>query len=183
MSKIFIGGSRRISRLNLAVRQRIDRIVDQNLPVLIGDANGADKAVQHYLQGRNYDKVEVFCIDGACRNNLGKWPLRLVKPPSEINDFNYYAAKDRLMASEAKFGLMIWDGKSLGTLLNVFRLASQRKKVVVYTVPAKQFTEVANLADWERFLSPFGDEVKRRVAQQLQQEEGNLSSVLQPSLL
>lgn len=182
MSKIFIGGSRRISRLNAAVQQRIDRIVDQNFSILIGDANGADKAVQRYLQSRNYDKVEVFCVEGTCRNNLGNWRLRSVKSALDIKDFDYYAAKDRLMASEARFGLMIWDGKSLGTLLNVFRLASRHKKAVIYTVPTKQFREVGDLADWESFLSRCSDDVKRRVIRQMKQEEDNLSMVLQRSL-
>lgn len=182
MSKVFIGGSRRISRLNSAVRQRIDRIVDQNLSILIGDANGADKAVQRYLQSRNYDKVEVFCVEGICRNNLGNWRLRSVKSGLDIKNFEYYAAKDRLMASEARFGLMIWDGNSLGTLLNVFRLASQHKKAVIYTVPTKQFREVGNLEDWESFLSRCSGDVRRRVIRQMKQEEGNLSMVLQRSL-
>ena len=182
MSKIFIGGSRRISRLNAAVRQRIDRIVDQNLSILIGDANGADKAVQRYLESRNYDNVEVFCVEGTCRNNLGSWRLRSVKSASDVKDFDYYAAKDRLMASEARFGLMIWDGKSLGTLVNVFRLASQHKKVVIYTVPTKQFREVGSLADWESFLSRCSDDVRRRVIRQMKQEGGTLSMVLQSSL-
>ena len=49
MKAVFIGGSRRISRLNAEVRSRLDRIVDQKLPVLVGDANGADRSVQQYL--------------------------------------------------------------------------------------------------------------------------------------
>jgi adenine-specific DNA-methyltransferase len=46
-------------------------------------------------------------------------------------------------------GLMIWDGKSIGTLLNVFRLLSQKKEVVVYTVPEKRFQESkTGVAGW-----------------------------------
>ena len=46
MTAVFIGGSRRISRINVDVRARLDRIVENRLPILIGDANGADKAVR-----------------------------------------------------------------------------------------------------------------------------------------
>jgi hypothetical protein len=46
---VFIGGSRHITRLEAVGRRRLDRIVEKGLPVVIGDANGADKAVQRYL--------------------------------------------------------------------------------------------------------------------------------------
>ncbi|HLP47954.1 MAG TPA: hypothetical protein VK469_18565 [Candidatus Kapabacteria bacterium] len=39
--------------------------------------------------------------------------------------------KDKVMADEATVGFMIWDGKSIGTLTNVFRLISQNKKVII----------------------------------------------------
>ena len=80
MTKVFIGGSRRVSRLNADVRRRIDRIIEQGFPVFVGDANGADKAVQKYLQSRGYEAVEVFCSGGQCRNNLGNWPVGLLPP-------------------------------------------------------------------------------------------------------
>ena len=80
MTKIFVGGSRRISRLNEDIRRRIDRIVAKRLHVLIGDANGVDKAVQRYLHERGYDRVEVFCSGPASRNNVGGWPLHPVWP-------------------------------------------------------------------------------------------------------
>jgi hypothetical protein len=46
MKKVLIGGSRQISRLNADLRSWIDEIMNQHLCVLVGDANGADKAVQ-----------------------------------------------------------------------------------------------------------------------------------------
>ena len=33
------------------------------------------------------------------------------------------------MSEEASFGLMIWDGESAGTLMNVLRLLKQNKSV------------------------------------------------------
>ena len=73
MTKVFIGGSRKIGRLGPEVRQRLDRIIEKKIQVLIGDANGADKAVQMYLRSRGYYRVQVFCMDGVCRNNVGGW--------------------------------------------------------------------------------------------------------------
>jgi hypothetical protein len=52
MVSVFVAGSRALSRLNPQLRERLDNIIRQNLTVLIGDANGADKAVQGYLAKR-----------------------------------------------------------------------------------------------------------------------------------
>ena len=170
MNKVFIGGSRRISHLSPAVQERLQRIVDKGLPVLLGDAHGADKAVQRFLHERGYQNVKVYCAGGACRNNLGNWPLRVVKPSSTRPDFDYFAEKDRVMATEADFGLMIWDGKSLGTVMNVFRLARQGKKVVVYEARATQPIEVATETDVARLLAHCDSDVQRRVMKHAQQE-------------
>jgi hypothetical protein len=183
MTKVFIGGSRRVTRLNADVRRRLDRIIEQRLPVLIGDANGADKAVQRYLQSRGYDRVEVFCMEKDCRNNVGNWPLRVVPAHKGNKDFSYYATKDRLMASEASIGFMIWDGKSVGTLANVFRLVSQRKKVVVYTVPTRKFSNLKDKADWERFVSRYSSDVRRRIERVTESDEWKFRSSRQLGLL
>jgi hypothetical protein len=55
------------------------------------------------------------------------------------------------MAEEGSIGFMLWDGKSRGTLANVLRLIELGKKVVVYLAPAKQFTTLRNMSDWEQF--------------------------------
>jgi hypothetical protein len=182
MNKVFIGGSRRISRLNLEVRKRIDRIIEKHLSVVIGDANGADKAVQNYLKSRQYDQVEVFCVEGSCRNNAGNWPLRPIPALNARKDFTYYETKDKAMADEASLGFMIWDGKSIGTLMNVFRLLSQHKKVVVYAVPVKEFSNLRNEADWNRFLMRFGNDLRRRIERRADSGDREMSIANQASL-
>lgn len=163
MTKVFIGGSRRVSRLDADVRRRIDRIIEQDFPVLVGDANGADKAVQTYLRSRGYEAVEVFCSGGECRNNLGKWPVRAIATRQGLRNFDYYAAKDEQMAQEASIGLMIWDGKSAGTLANAARLVRQGKKVVVYATPSKRFLTLKAEADWEHLVSSCEKDVREKV--------------------
>lgn len=163
MMKVFIGGSRRISQLNDDIRCRIDRIIEQGFPVLIGDANGADKAVQRYLLSRGYEAVEVFCSGGECRNNLGKWAVRAVATGLSRRDFHFYAAKDEQMAREASIGLMIWDGKSAGTMANAGRLLGQGKKVVVYAAPVKRFFTLKAEADWEHLLSMCERDVREKI--------------------
>jgi adenine-specific DNA-methyltransferase len=86
---VFIGGSRAVPRLNAPIRDRIDDLLKRGSTILVGDANGADKAVQQYLADRQYTRVIVFCMERR-RNNIGAWPTRNVDPPSERRGFTYY---------------------------------------------------------------------------------------------
>ena len=56
MTKVFIAGSRQIARLPAEVRSRIDTMVDKGFQILVGDANGADKAVQRYLADKAHER-------------------------------------------------------------------------------------------------------------------------------
>jgi hypothetical protein len=163
MKKVFIGGSRRISRLNDLLRKRLDQIIDKNLQVLLGDANGADKAVQTYLDRREYRNVRVFCSAGDCRNNLGSWEVRSVTPPHSRRDFEFFTAKDAAMAKEADVGLMLWDGESSGTIVNAARLVATGKPVVMYLAQEKRFLTLKSDSDLETLLAPCTPEVRHRI--------------------
>jgi len=165
MSKIFIGGSRHVSRLGAPIRARLDTIIEKGLPVIVGDANGADKAVQQYLFTKSYDQVEVFCSGKVCRNNVGGWKTREITVDPRERGYRFYAAKDREMAREADFGFMVWDGKSTGTLLNVLRLLRQDKKVVIYSVPEHKFAELKAFEQWDEFIAPYSSEVRQETEQ------------------
>src|ERR1700678_1919666 len=134
MTTVFLGGSRHVSRLNDEVRARIDNMIERGFAIVIGDANGADKALQSYLKNRGYRNVQVYCSGGHCRNNLGEWAVHAAKAETRERSFDFYSVKDRAMAQAATVGLMVWDGKSVGTLCNVLRLLSQKKKAAVHTV-------------------------------------------------
>lgn len=176
MTTVFIGGSRRVSRLGAPVRTRLDTIIEKRFPVIVGDANGADKAVQQYLFDKRYEQVEVFCSGTDPRNNLGHWHVRQIKTDPQDKGFRFYAAKDRAMTREADFGLMIWDGKSTGTLLNVLRLLRQEKKVVLYTVPARRFSELKNDGDWHGFVATLDSELRSEMEQKARIEERTYGS-------
>ncbi len=135
VTSVFIGGSRKLGRLNEMIRHRLDQIIDKQYTLLIGDANGTDKAVQAYLASRKYASVVVYCTKGICRNNIGGWNSRAVNSPSRKRDFSYYAAKDVAMARDASYGFMIWDGQSKGTFSNLMNLAKQGKTSLVYFGP------------------------------------------------
>jgi hypothetical protein len=116
MATVFVAGSRQISRLPAEVRSRLDTMIEKGFQILVGDANGADKAVQRYLADRSYPHVLVHCMKDHCRNNVGNWPTREVAAPRGARGFDYYSLKDRAMAAAAEYGLMLWDGKSRGTV-------------------------------------------------------------------
>lgn len=152
-TKIFVAGSRHISRLSKDAQKRIDNIVEQNFTILVGDANGIDKAVQQYLNDRQYQKVVVFCMEGLCRNNVGEWPTRAIPAPGQTKrDFSYYSTKDKAMVEEANYGLMLWDGESRGTLRSIVDLVHHRKAVVVYVAPERSFFTLSNEKDLEDML-------------------------------
>jgi hypothetical protein len=152
--KVFIAGSRSLTRLNEALRDRLARIVTEGHDVLVGDANGADKAVQSFFADRNYRRVTVFCTGGRCRNNVGTWPVMAVSAPTGVHSgFDFYAAKDREMASAATHGLMVWDGDSRGTLTNIRNLVAAGKPVVVYLSPDRTFVTVKTKANLDALLA------------------------------
>jgi len=68
---VFIGGSRDVSRLDAAVKGRLLRIVEKRLPVVIGDASGADKAVQRYFGGRNLRLQVPGAVGGPSPGRMG----------------------------------------------------------------------------------------------------------------
>ncbi len=214
MTTVFIGGSRHISRLSDATRNRLNNVVAKGFPVVVGDAAGADKAVQKFLLDAGCRDVTVYCTGERCRNNLGDWPVRRVdaggdgsgfasgagdgrgsgdgsgfasgsgdgrgsgdgsgiasgagngKGSGSGKGFAFYAAKDREMARVADAGLMIWDGKSPGTMLNVLRLVRAGKKAVLLDVPGGRTLTFAASADWDDFLSgvspTFRDDLRKR---------------------
>ena len=71
--------------------------------------------------------------------------------PKHVKGFQFFAAKDREMAKKADFGLMIWEGKSAGTALNVLRLVRAGKKAVLLNVPDEQAVTFKTSHDWRRF--------------------------------
>ena len=173
MMTVFIGGSRAVSRLNAKLREKLDDLMKRDCKILVGDANGADKAVQRHLAIRRYENVVIFCMD-RCRNNVGDWQTRTIASKSGKKGFAYYATKDLAMAREAKCGVMLWDGKSKGTLNNIINLMKEGKKVLVYFAPDKTFYKLSNEGDlwtllercdkWQRArLTKFMDEIHYEV--------------------
>jgi hypothetical protein len=171
MAMIFIGGSRDIVELPPPAIERIGAIVSAEHGVLIGDAPGADAEAQGLLAGYRYDHVGVFHSGRKPRNNLGDWAAYHIPPPDDVQGFAAHATKDREMARRADFGLMIWDGASPGTALNVLRLAIIGSPCVVYDVARGTAGTVRNPADWQAMVRHAGADVHQRVEARMTLDE------------
>jgi hypothetical protein len=152
-STVFVAGSRQISRLPAEVKTRLDTMVEKGFQILVGDANGPVKAVQRYLADKAYPNVLVHSMKDHCRNNIGNWSTRQIPAPAGVRGFDYYSLKDLAMAETAEYGLMVWDGKSKGTINNILVLSKRNKPVVVYVAPSKNFQTVRALDDLRDVLA------------------------------
>lgn len=180
MNRVFVGGSRRIKGLNTDARNWIDHFIDLEYTFLVGDANGVDKAAQMYLRSKDYHHVIVFYVGEICRNNVADWPTRRITPHRSRKDYSFYAAKDQAMAEEASLGLMLWDRKSIGTIVNISRLIQQRKRAILLIDPGMQKLELQSHADWDRLVEDFADELRSRILSKTRIERSSEHSEILP---
>lgn len=167
--KVFIAGSRSLSRLSRDVAGRIDNVLAKRFTVLVGDANGMDRAVQKHLLKLRYERVIVYCMESGCRNNEGNWETREIHAPgAKRRDFAFFSSKDRAMAEAADYGLMLWDGESRGTLTNIIDLVRRGKPVVVYLAPEKTFITIKEPEDMSKLRSQLDSATFMRVDRELQ---------------
>lgn len=153
MKTVFISGSITMKHLNNLIKQRLTNIIDQNLHIVVGDANGADKAVQHFLFDAGYNHVTVFCSGQRFRNNLGNWNIEQVIVRSGLKGRDFYTEKDKKMALIADYGFVLWNGQSAGSLNNVMELLKRNKKALIYFSPDKSFHKISTLSDVQTLLS------------------------------
>lgn len=161
MQTVFIAGSIKIKRLHPMFVERIANIVRKGMPVIVGDANGADASIQAELVAQSATDVTVFCTGDKPRNNLGDWNVHRVQSSAQKGTRAYFTAKDIEMAGRAEFGLMLWDAASTGTLSNVFELLSQGKKSVVFVNRETKFLDVKQGDDVLDLVSYMSDGARK----------------------
>lgn len=127
--KVFVSGSISIKELPQIAVEKLDSIMAHNFTVLVGDANGVDKLIQSYLKQKSYPNVCVYYAGNRIRNNLAHW--NVVNVPSNLTGRALYTEKDRKMALDSDYGMMIWDGKSKGTKANIDEMSKYGKHFYV----------------------------------------------------
>jgi len=69
---------------------------------------------------------------------------------------------------EADYGLMLWDGRSRGTLTNIVHLVREGKPVVVYIARARSFHTLRGSHQLEEIMDRFDPTALRRIDHELQ---------------
>lgn len=184
MTTVFISGSRKINHLSKEMQERLQNVIGQQFSVIVGDANGADKALQKYFSETDYQNVTVYCSGNLCRNNLGNWNLKQVFVDPKLKGREFYTQKDKEMAEEADYGLVLWDGMSPGSLNNIMELLSRGKKALVYFSPDNKFYPISKLIDVQKLLNKCDQETlneinkKIKLNSKMQEIEGLAQSSL-----
>lgn len=171
MTTVFIAGSITIKKLDARVRERIDKVVEAGHTIVVGDADGADSAIQDRLFNTCALRVTVYCTGTEPRNNIGSWPTQLVTTNHAAGTRAFFTAKDLEMAKIADFGLMVWDTKSTGTLSNVLELLQRRKKSVVYVNKNKIFKNVGTVEELEALVKCMSDSAKAKADEKMRLTE------------
>lgn len=140
--------------------------------VVVGDASGVDAEAQRYLLSLGARNVKVYCAKGGPRNNVGDWPVVEAVAKARPKTFEFFAAKDRAMAEAADAGLVVWDGKSRGTLLQCYRLAHKGKFVAVYSTSNADFTDVGSPEAWQKFVETLSEKTRAELDDQVARESG-----------
>lgn len=132
--KVFISGSIAIGKLSDDVKESIDKIIVNNLQILVGDADGIDTMVQKYCVEKNYSNVIVYSIFSIPRYCASEsFERKRVFVSEEIKkERERQQKKDKVMTADSDYSLVIWDGKSKGSYTNITRALQSNKKVKVY---------------------------------------------------
>jgi energy-coupling factor transporter ATP-binding protein EcfA2 len=164
MTVIFLSGSRSISRLAPQLQERLSNIIRNGFDVVVGDANGADKAIQRYFFTSSYVNVKVFHVGEESRNNLGGWPSVRVEGGRYLTGWEHYAQKDKQMAAVADYGLVVWDGESAGSIHNVLELVKNSVIATVFLNPEKSFFEIRTNDDARALLNRVPVDVRKAIS-------------------
>ena len=145
MKKVFISGSRHIKKLDKLVINSLNKIISQNIQVLVGDADGVDRLVQEYLSKQNYFNVIVYTIFENPRNIVSKkFKVKSINVEN-ISGRKAQEKKDEAMTRDSDYSFVIWNGKSKGSLNNILRALEYNKKLKVYYTKEKRFLKKEEL--------------------------------------
>ncbi len=133
-NKVFISGSISIKKLPQEVKNSIDKIIEQNLKILVGDAKGIDTLVQNYCLSLNYYNVTIYSISTFPRYKASdNFRIKYIEVPNSIKrERERQQEKDKAMTMDSEFTFTIWDSKSKGSYSNILRGLDNHKKVKIY---------------------------------------------------
>jgi hypothetical protein len=113
MKTVFVHGSRSISVLPQAAIDCLDKIMELNFHVIVGQCPGLETEVVKYLTTNNYQNFTViYCkFDGSGTPKYRELPHKGLPGGYKIR--NWY------MCTVSDYGLAIWDNRSKWTKQNI----------------------------------------------------------------
>ena len=129
MMRVFISGSKSISKLPEDVKSSLDEHIALGTEFLVGDCYGVDAVVQKYLDFKGYSNVTIYCSGETPRNNFvtGAKVRSCAEAAKGLTGRAFQYVKDIQMAQDCDQALMVWDGKSKGTAENIRRMKEMGK--------------------------------------------------------
>jgi hypothetical protein len=101
---LFIAESRAVSRLTAPTRDRTDDLLQRACSILVGDANGADNAVQQHLADRQYTRVGTTSAPGPHETSTRRPDVK-ASPITPPKTWRWRARRDfHVLASQADSG-------------------------------------------------------------------------------
>ncbi len=131
--KIFISGSKSISKLPELAKAFIDQFIENGDEILIGDCYGVDAVVQKYLEAKEFNNTTIYCSGITPRNNFTSSAKihSCTEAAKGLTGSEFQYVKDIQMVADCDQALMIWDGISKGTAENLKRIKEMGKPFVV----------------------------------------------------
>ena len=158
--KVFISGSKETARyyrrrMPYPIREKLDKFMEDDTEIIIGDCMGIDADVQKYLNDNGYRNVKVYVAGRKrpARHNEGKWEEKHFDA-SYFNGYSMRVEKDIHLAEDADVGFAVWDEESKGTFVNLVCLLAQGKPCVVFSLKQQKWLEIKTISDLEAYVSP-----------------------------
>lgn len=154
-----------MDRVPLEVIDLLVTYVKKGSRFFVGDAPGIDTAFQKELKRLEVMQVTVCSSADDVRNNIGKWPEKLIQSGLVSKSHARHAAKDRFMTKQADLGIMVWDTQSAGTLANVLDLVAQGKECFLFNYVDSDLIKIDSQESLDKYLSDYSEvtlEAKRR---------------------
>lgn len=156
--KIFLSGSMSIKDLPNNWLSILEDSCIKPAEFLIGDAKGADAAIQKHFHDNGVTNVTVYHSTVKPRNNLGDFRTKFIRVEKiKIVEWStFFTTKDEMMTMDADIGVVFWNGFSKGSKSNIKRLLASGKDACVFLKKKDRWTftrlGIMEMNDWENIL-------------------------------
>lgn len=147
MSTVFISGSIAIKSLPNDIKDSLKRIIDQNIHIFVGDADGIDFKIQEYCKSQNYYNVTIYSIYRTPRRIVSNhFETKYIDVQTDIkSERKRQQEKDKAMSLDSDYSFVIWDCKSKGSYSNILRAIDNNKKIRVFLTTDNIFIKNSDL--------------------------------------